>query len=188
MATGYAFGVVFTKQKTQRLLWLRNLGSGLICSFIIIRWLNVYGDPQPWSNQSTSIKTVLSFINVNKYPPSFAYLLITLGIAFLLLYLFESKPIRILNPLITLGRVPLFFYLLHLWLIHFSAIVLALPKYGFQALTLPYFFSSNMPDDYGYNLHHIYVLWMVMLVILYPICNWFDRYKSTHRSWWLSYL
>jgi uncharacterized membrane protein len=188
MATGYAFGTVFTKTKNQRLSWLRNLGCGLILSFVIIRCLNIYGDPQPWTSQSTFLKTILSFINVNKYPPSLAYLLITLGISLLLLYLFESKSIAILNPLIVLGRVPLFFYLLHLWLIHLSAIALALPKYGLAAFTLPYLLSNKMPDDYGYNLHHVYVLWILMLVILYPICNWFDRYKSQHQYWWLKYL
>ncbi|BAU66126.1 hypothetical protein STA3757_35280 [Stanieria sp. NIES-3757] len=103
-------------------------------------------------------------------------------------YVFESKRFPILKPLIILGRVPLFFYILHLWLIHFSAILLALPNYGFKAVTLPYLLSSAMPDDYGYDLHHVYVLWLVMVAILYPICNWFTNYKSKHKYWWLNYL
>lgn len=188
MACGYAFGNVLTKTKTQRLRWLRSLGWGLIFSFVVIRGINLYGDPEPWSVQSNFWKTILSFINCYKYPPSLAYLLITLGLGFLILYVFESQRFPIFHPLIILGKVPLFFYILHLWLIHFSAILLALPKYGFKAVTLPYLLSSAMPDDYGYDLHHVYVLWLVMVAILYPICNWFTDYKSKHKYWWLNYL
>ena len=188
MASGYAFGNVLTKTKTQRLLWLRNLGWGLIFSFVVIRGINIYGDPEPWSVQSSFWKTVLSFINCHKYPPSLLYLLITVGIAFLILYLFEHKRFPILKPLLIFGRVPLFFYIIHLWLIHFSAIFLALPKYGFKVFTLSYLRSSAMPDDYGYDLHHVYVLWIIMLIILYPLCNWFANYKSKHKYWWLNFL
>ncbi|MDJ0697497.1 heparan-alpha-glucosaminide N-acetyltransferase domain-containing protein [Mastigocoleus sp. MO_188.B34] len=192
--SGYAFGSVLTKSKTHRLHWLRNLGWGLIFSFLVIRGINIYGDPKPWSIQSTLWKTILSFINCHKYPPSLAFLLITLGIAFLILYLFEttylleSKIKPFLKPLITLGRVPLFFYIIHLWVIHFSAVILALPKYGLKAITLPFLLSSRMPENYGYDLHHVYVLWLVMLVITYPICKWFANYKSKYRYWWLSFL
>ena len=188
MISGYVFGSVLTKTKRARLDWLRNLGWGLIFSFVVIRGINIYGDPKPWSVQSTLLKTVLSFINCHKYPPSLTYLLITLGIAFLILYVFESQKKPLFKPLIVFGRVPLFFYILHLWLIHLSAILLALPKYGLKAVVLPYLLSSAMPDDYGYDLHHVYVLWLVMLAILYPICNWFANYKSKHKYWWLSYL
>ena len=188
MLFGYSFGHIFTLPKTQRLLWFRNLGWSFIFSFVFIRGINLYGDPQPWSIQSTFLKTILSFFNCHKYPPSLVYLLITLGLAFFLLYLFETKPISILKPLIIFGRVPLFFYLVHLWLIHFSAIFLAFPQYGFKAFILPYLLSSSMPDNYGYDLHHVYFLWLVMLAILYPLCNWFNHYKLKNKHWWLSYL
>ena len=188
MICGYVFGSVMTKSKTQRLGWLRNLGLGLIFSFVVIRGINIYGDPKPWSIQSNFWKTVLSFINFHKYPPSLAYLLVTLGMAFLILYIFENQKNSLLKPLITFGRMPLFFYLIHLWLIRFSAILLALPKYGLKAITLPYRNSSQMPDNYGYDLHHVYFLWIVMLIILYPMCSWFANYKSKHKYWWLNYL
>ncbi len=188
MACGYALGNILTKTKTQRLRWLLNLGWGLIVSFVVIRGSNIYGDPEPWLVQSSFQKTVLSFINCHKYPPSLLYLLITLGIAFLILYVFESKRFPILQPLLIFGRVPLFFYIIHLWLIHFAAIFLALPKYGFKAFILPYLLSSAMPDDYGYDLHHVYVLWIIMLIILYPLCYWFTNYKSKHKYWWLNFL
>ena len=188
MACGYALGNILTKTKTQRLRWLLNLGWGLIVSFVVIRGINIYGDPEPWSVQSSFQKTVLSFINCHKYPPSLLYLLITLGIAFLILYVFESKRFPILQPLLIFGRVPLFFYIIHLWLIHFAAIFLGLPKYGLKAFILPYLLSSAMPDDYGYDLHHVYVLWIIMLIILYPLCYWFTKYKSKHKYWWLNFL
>ncbi len=188
MACGYALGNILTKTKTQRLRWLLNLGWGLIVSFVVIRGINIYGDPEPWSVQSSFQKTVLSFINCHKYPPSLLYLLITLGIAFLILYVFESQRFPILQPLLIFGRVPLFFYIIHLWLIHFAAIFLALPKYGFKAVILPYLLSSAMPDNYGYDLHHVYVLWIIMLIILYPLCYWFTNYKSKHKYWWLNFL
>lgn len=194
MISGYAFGNILTKTKTHRLIWLRNLGWGLIFSFLVVRGINIYGDPKPWSVKSTFWKTVLSFIDCHKYPPSLAFLLITLGIAFLILYLFEttyvleSKIKSFLKPLITLGRVPLFFYIIHLWVIHFSAVILAFPKYGLKAITLPYLFSSRIPDGYGYDLHHVYVLWLVMITILYPICNWFANYKLKNQYWWLNFL
>ena len=145
IAIGYAFGKVFSFEKNQRLRLLRNLGFGLILSFFVIRRINIYGDPQPWSFQSNLTKTLLSFIDCHKYPPSLMYLLITLGIALLMLYVFEIKRFRFLQPLRIFGQVPLFFYIIHIWLIHLAAIVLSLPKYGLTAVILPYLNTSAMP-------------------------------------------
>ncbi|NES20883.1 MAG: DUF1624 domain-containing protein [Symploca sp. SIO3E6] len=188
MAVGYALGQVFSFENNQRLSWLRNLSFGLFVSFLVIRGSNIYGDPQPWSVQSNWFKTVLSFLNCHKYPPSLTYLLITLSLALLLLYLFELKQFRFIQPLILFGQVPLFFYLIHLWVIHFAAIVLALPKYGLAAVTLPYIYKSAMPENYGYSLHHVYIIWLIIVMILYPLCNWFAHYKYQHRYWWLNFL
>ena len=188
MVSSYVFGTVFTWEKNKRLLWLRTLGFVLLGSFIVLRSLNIYGDPNPWSQQSNFINTLLSFINCHKYPPSLLYLLITLSLAFFCLYLLEKYKLSLLNPLRIFGRVPLFFYLIHLWIIHFSAILFAFPKYGGKAIIMPYIVSSQMPSDYGYDLHHVYVFWLMMLIILYPICFWFNNYKSRHRFWWLNYL
>lgn len=187
MAVGFGWGKVFSKAKRTRLLWLRNTGLSLILSFILLRGINIYGDPQPWSFQSNSTKTFLSFIDCEKYPPSLLYLLITLGIALLILYLFEVKRFRYLQPLITFGRVPLFFYLIHLWLIHLTAILLSFPKYGLKAVFLPYLNKSSMPADYGYNLLHVYMIFLVIIIVLYPVCNWFGNYKYRHKYWWLKY-
>jgi len=188
MAVGYTLGQVFTFEKNQRLPWLRNLGFALFGSFLVIRGINIYGDPQPWSVQSNLFKTVLSFINCQKYPPSLTYLLITLSLALLLLYVFDLRSWRLLHPLITFGQVPLFFYLIHLWVIHFAAIVLALPKYGLTAVTLPFISKSAMPENYGYSLHHVYIIWLIIVMFLYALCNWFANYKSQHKHGWLNFL
>jgi uncharacterized membrane protein len=188
MAAGYAFGTVFELGKQERRRRLRLLGLCLILAFIILRALNVYGDPDPWSVQSTVSHTLLSFVNCHKYPPSLLFLLMTLGPALLMLDLFESQIFRFLKPLALFGQVPLFFYILHIGLIHLAAILFAFSKYGSKAITLPYMVSSRMPADYGYELPTVYYLWLLLLVALYPICYWFAAYKRKQRLWWLSYL
>ena len=187
MASGYVFATVFTLEKSQRLQLLWRLGMGCIVSFLVLRLLNIYGDPKPWSVQENIPYTILSFINFHKYPPSLLYLLMTIGTAILLLCLFEKYRLRILKPLIVFGRAPLFFYIIHIWLIHFSAILLALPQYGLKAIFFPFIISSQMPSEYGYNLPMVYNLWIIMMVLLYPICNWFLNYKAKHKNWWLKY-
>ncbi|MBD2776222.1 DUF1624 domain-containing protein [Iningainema tapete] len=188
MATGYAFGTVFSVEKSQRRQLLRRLGLGLILAFIILRAINVYGDPNPWSVQPTFSHTLLSFINCHKYPPSLLFLLMTLGPAILILYLFESQRFRFLKPLSLFGQVPLFFYIVHIWLIHIFAILLALPHYGLKAIFLPYLISSLRPADYGYDLPMIYNFWIIIIILLYPICLWFANYKKKHQNKWLNYL
>ncbi|MEH2337562.1 DUF1624 domain-containing protein [Nostoc sp.] len=188
MATGYAFGTVFKLEKASRLQLLRRLGLGLIASFVVLRALNIYGDPYPWAVQTNFIRTILSFINCNKYPPSLLYLLITLGLAMLLLYLFEKQKWRIFKPLVVFDQVPLFFYIIHLWLIHLTAILLALPKYGLKAIIMPFIVSRLMPADYGYDLPIIYNIWIIMIILLYPLCSWFRNYKTKYPNKWLKYL
>lgn len=188
MATGYAFGTVFKKEKTSRQRLLRWLGLGLITGFVVLRALNVYGDPYPWAVQTNFYYTVLSFINCHKYPPSLLFLLITLGMAMLLLYLFEKLRWRIFKPLVLFGQVPLFFYIIHIWLIHFTAILLALPQYGLKAIIMPFIASRLMPADYGYNLPMIYNLWIIIIILLYPLCNWFKNYKTKYPNKLLKYL
>lgn len=187
MATGYAFGTIFSVEKSQRLKLLRRLGLSLIFAFIILRATNIYGDPDPWSIQPTFSHTLLSFINCHKYPPSLLYLLMTLGPAILILYLFERQRFRFLKPLSVFGQVPLFFYIVHIWLIHIFAILLALPHYGFKAIFMPFLIPSFRPSDYGYNLPTIYSFWIIIIILLYPVCNWFGNYKKTHQNKWLNF-
>ena len=162
MAVGYVFGEVFTWEKEIRLKRLKKLSLSLLMGFIFLRGLNFYGDPNPWSQQATVLKTFFSFIDFYKYPPSLLYLVITFAIAFALLYLLERYQSPVFYPLKILGRVPLFFYILHLWVIHFAAILFAFPKYGYQAITIPYIRSDMRPENYGYDLHHVYVIWILL--------------------------
>lgn len=186
MAAGYAFGTVYELEKYERQQLLGRLGFGFILAFITLRAIDVYGDPDSWSLQSTIPFTVLSFLNCHKYPPSLLFLLMTLGPALLLLNLFENRIIaRFLKPLILFGQVPLFFYVIHIPLIHAFAIVLAIHKYGLATLAKSF---SRIPPNYGYDLPTIYQVWLVMLIILYPICYWFAKLKRKQKIWWLNYL
>ncbi|OCQ90105.1 hypothetical protein BCD64_19445 [Nostoc sp. MBR 210] len=180
MATGYAFGTFMKQEKSLRQRLFLRLGLGLITGFVVLRAVNIYGDPYPWTVQNNFSFTILSFINCQKYPPSLLYLLITLGIAMLLLYLFEKYRFRIFQPLVLFGQVPLFFYIVHIWLIHLAAILLALPKYGLKAIIMPFMVSSLMPTNYGYDLPMLYNFWIIMIILLYPICSWFRSYKTQH--------
>ncbi|MBD2595451.1 DUF1624 domain-containing protein [Nostoc spongiaeforme FACHB-130] len=180
MTTGYAFGTFMKQEKSLRQRLFLRLGLGLITGFVVLRAVNIYGDPYPWTVQNNFSFTILSFINCQKYPPSLLYLLITLGIAMLLLYLFEKYRFRIFQPLVLFGQVPLFFYIVHIWLIHLAAILLALPKYGLKAIIMPFMVSSLMPTNYGYDLPMLYNFWIIMIILLYPLCSWFRSYKTQH--------
>ncbi|NES72364.1 MAG: DUF1624 domain-containing protein, partial [Okeania sp. SIO2D1] len=189
MALGYAFGTLFEMEKERRLQLLRNIGLSTIAAFIIIRATNIYGDPNPWSIQSNFPNTLQSFIDCHKYPPSLLYLLITLGLAILLLYCLEKTKIRYFKPLIILGQQPLFFYVIHIYLIHLTAILFALSRYGIEPFTFSQVGISWKPKEFGYDLPIVYLIWLLITFLLYIICDWFAKYKKKHRSkWWLNYL
>jgi uncharacterized membrane protein len=194
MACGYGFGTLLLRPQDKRRKELLVLGIGLTLAFVVIRATNLYGDPHPWSVQKTSLFTFFSFINCEKYPPSLLYLLMTLGPAIIALALFERIANSIRRPFVTLGRVPLFYYLLHLTLIHALAVGFAYVRYGqatwmfknpsvpVSTAILPY------PSGYGYSLAVVYAIWVGVVLILYPACRWFAQVKSRRREAWLSYL
>jgi hypothetical protein len=157
----------------------------------MLRALNVYGDPRPWTTQATGAKTVLSFLNCAKYPPSLLYLLMTLGPAIALLALFDRHVGALSKPFIIIGRVPLFFYLLHIVLIHGLAVFCAYLQHGFAGAVWegPVFAAgaSRYPPDYGYSLAGVYGFWIVVILLLYPLCRWFAALKQRRRDAWLSY-
>ena len=189
MAVGYTFGTLLEIEKNRRLQLLRKISLSMIVTFIIIRVINSYGDPNPWLIQSRFFYTLLSFLNCHKYPPSLLYLLITLGLAILLLYFLEKSEIRYFKPLIILGQQPLFFYMIHFWLIHITAILFALSRYGITPFTFSQLGISWKPKAFGYDLPIVYLIWLLMTVILYIICERFAKYKKKHRGkWWLNYL
>jgi len=188
MATGYAFGSILTKEKHERKQILFWLGGGLIAGFILLRLLNFYGDPVPWSTKKTPIFTILSFIKCEKYPPSLLYLLMTLGPAILLLPWLEELKGKFASAVIIYGRVPMFYYILHIYLIHLLAIVAAY----FSVHHVDFLFSNTPPglweEGYGFNLVVVYLVWFFVVASLYPVCRWYAGVKSRSKNPLFSYL
>jgi uncharacterized membrane protein len=186
MALGFALGTLFELEAVRRRRVMVRLGSGAIGAFVLLRLLNGYGDPQPWSVQESFGFTLLSFLNVEKYPPSLAYVLVTIGPALLLLAAFENVRGRWAGILETFGRVPLFFYVLHFFLAHLAAGLLAMAM-GFGSTVLTGFFLA-FPKEWGVGLPAVYLAWVLVVAALYPACRWFAELKRRRKDWWLSYL
>jgi uncharacterized membrane protein len=187
MATGYAFGTVMQAAAATRQRWLWRGGAGLLVVFLSLRFTNLYGDARHWTAQSTGFRSVLSMLDCTKYPPSLCYLLVTLGSAALLLAWFDGKLRRFLRPLLVFGRVPLFFYLLHLPLIHGLAVAVNLVRFG-RADWLYGAHPAKPPPDAGFGLPSVYLAWFVVLGLLYPVCCWFSALKRRRTDQWLTYL
>jgi uncharacterized membrane protein len=190
MAAGFCFGHIF--QLESRRQWMLRIGLGLTVAFVLLRAINVYGDPVPWSGDIPGT-ALLSFLRCNKYPPSLDYLLMTLGPALLLMAWLDGRRLSAANPLMVFGRVPLFYFLLHLFVIHALTIPLALVRYGKAGFLLHPLPSMGgdatlYPPGYGYDLWVVYVIWFVVVGLMYPLCRWFARVKESRRHWWLSYL
>jgi uncharacterized membrane protein len=186
MALGYVAGSLFQLDPQTRQRRLVQAGLAALALFVVLRYTNLYGEPVHWSVQDTWLRTVLSFIDVRKYPPSLLYLLVTLGGATLLLAAFESARGRLVTILRTFGRVPLFFYVLHIALAHLAAGLIALAMgFGTSVLTNPF---PLLPKTWGFDLPMVYVAWLAVLVALYPACKWYAEVKRRRTDWWLSYL
>lgn len=189
IALGYCFGAFYKKEFTaaKRKKWFIWIGCTAIILFILLRALNVYGDMQLWAYQKSGLFTFLSFINVTKYPPSLLYTLITLGPAILFLAFAENYINTFTKIISTYGRVPMFYYLLHIFLIHFIAMVATqLTGFGWRAMI-----TDDFPQvkGFGFSLITIYLIWIALVLALYPLCKWYDNYKKNHKeNWWLSYL
>ena len=191
MALGYCCGPVLRWDCARRQRFLIGVGLVLSLTFVVLRAWNRYGDPTPWSTQHSVLFTVLSFLNVTKYPPSLQFLVMTLGPALIVLALLER--VHFANPLIVFGRVPFFYYLVHLAVAHMFAISLGVVRYGpraFLLLPAPSMGSpANLfPANYGYDLWVVYAVWIAVVVVLYPVCRWYAELKQRRRDWWLSYL
>jgi uncharacterized membrane protein len=186
-AAGYAFGAVFVLPRARRVRWLHALGAGVTAGFIVLRALNGYGDPRPWSQQPSALGTLLSFLNCEKYPPSLLYLLMTLGPSIWMLAFLDGRT-GLARPLVTVGRVPLAYYVLHLYLIHVAAVVAALLAGDSLATLLDGFHPFSKPADAGFPLPVVYAVWLGVVLALYPFCRWFAGVKQRRDDWWLSYL
>lgn len=191
MMLGYVFGLVykssFDPARRERIL----IASGmfLLALFIILRVFNIYGDPSPWSVQPTPVLSVLSLLNVSKYPPSLLYLSITLGPGLIVLASLENVKNKLTDIFIIYGNVPFLYYILHWFILRtFSVAEFYLQGYGTKDIynsKLMFFFR---PDGMGISLGWVYAVWFVVITILYFPCRAFARYKRTHSQWWLSYL
>lgn len=195
MAAGFCCGPILLKDPDSRRRDLLRIGLAATLAFVVIRAINIYGDPAPWSAQPSSIMTALSFLNVTKYPPSLEFLLMTLGPALLALAYFDGRAFASTNPLVVFGRVPLFYFIAHFYLAHVAAVILAMIQYGSAALTFIFLPLPSMggprdlfPSGFGYDLWVAYVVWASIVIGLYPACRWFAAVKARRRDWWLPYL
>jgi len=191
MAVGYGFGTQFRLDPAARRRRFFQLGAALTLGFFALRAANVYGDPRPWTEQPTRLWTVLSFLNCTKYPPSLLYLAMTLGPAILTLAIFDRPLGHWARPVVTFGRVPLFFYVLHIPLIHGAAALCDYVRFGWSPLAAsgPWEVRPEMvPTSYGVSLAGVYAIWVCVLLALYAPCRWFANVKRRRRDAWLSYL
>ena len=186
MALGYALGPTFARPDPARPR--RLIASGLLATaaFVALRAGGLYGEPNPWSGHADPIATLVDFLDVTKYPPSLQFLLMTLGPACAALGALEGASGRVASALVTVGRVPLFYYVVHLYVIHATALALGLAQ-GFGVRETAVLFL-DYPRGFGVSLAGAYLFWIATILALYPACAWFARVKARRRGGWLRYL
>jgi uncharacterized membrane protein len=186
MSLGFVLGDVFTWSAQRRRSFLLRAGIAATMAFVVLRYFNLYGDPNPWSPQRSFGLTLSSFGNTTKYPPSLMYLLMTLGPTFIALALLENARGAVTKVVSVYGRVPMFYYVLHLYVIHSLAYAFAVIQGGdgsFLNLDV-----ERFPAWYGTNLAGVYLAWLIVVALLYFPCRWFAGLKARRKDWWLSYL
>ncbi|TCZ74071.1 DUF1624 domain-containing protein [Flaviaesturariibacter aridisoli] len=189
LLTGFAAGRLFLRSETDRKRLFVRIGLASLALFFLLRGLNVYGDTVPWEEQKNTVFTILSFLNVSKYPPSLSFTLAMLGIMFLLLAATEGARGKGAAIAIVYGRVPLFYFIVHWYLIHpILFVIIALQ--GYRPVDYRFGFNFGRPEGpSGVSLGWIYVLWIVVVIALWPLCRWYDRYKTAHpEKGWVRYL
>lgn len=191
-AVGFALGRIFTWETEKRRSFLLRFGLGAVAAFVLLRWLNIYGDPSPWKGQASSLFTVLSFLNTTKQPPSLLFLLMTLGPSTLFLWAADRGTPALLRFAVTIGRVPLFYFVGHFVLIHLLAVAVCLARYGsahwmFESPDLANY-PFTAPPEWGFSLPVVYGIWLCVVAAMYPLCRWFAALKQRRHDEWLSYL
>lgn len=190
MLVGFASGKLFDLPENSRKRIFLQIGAGALLLFALLRFLNIYGDPAPWSSQKTTLFTFLSFMNITKYPPSLLFCLVTLGIMFLILAAAEhtnNSTAKIAN---IYGKVPLFYFMLHFYIIHFLLMILLLLQ-GFHWADLNFAsggFGRPKAVQSGVPLWAVYLIWIAVVAALYKPCAWFGKFKEAHKDWWLKYI
>lgn len=193
MALGYCFGMFYKKgyNEAERKKWLLRIGLGTITLFFILRGINTYGNLTPWEIQKNGVFTFLSFMNITKYPPSLLYVLLTVGCGVLFLYIVENVKNKFTDFLLAFGRVPFFYYFLHVLLIHGAGLIWLLLSGGNWSIMIldAKTISSGEIANYGYPLWVTYMVWILAVLLLYPLCKKYMEYKAANKDkWWLSYL
>jgi uncharacterized membrane protein len=191
-AIGYALGGLYRWEPARRRAWLTRIGAAATAGFLIVRSLNVYGDPAPWAHQASAGATVLSFLNTTKYPPSLSFLLMTLGPALLLLRATDGGTPEWLRPTLVIGKVPFFYYVVHFSLIHALAVAVCL----LQARAVHWMFESRdlasypftPPPGWGFPLPVVLLTWVAVVAAMYLPCRWFAGIKARRTDAWLSYV
>jgi uncharacterized membrane protein len=191
-AVGYSLGQIYRWSPERRRTFLLRLGVALTVAFVVVRAVNGYGDPRPWTPQRSGLYTALSFLNTNKYPPSLLFLLMTLGPALVFLWAVDGRTPRPLRPALVIGKVPLFYYVLHFSLIHLVAVAVCLAKLGsahwmFESPDLAHY-PFSPPPGWGFSLPIVYLAWAGVVVAMYPLCRWYAALKQRRTDAWLSYL
>ena len=192
MAAGYGLGAVLTWPRERRRTFLLWAGAGLTLGFVALRAVNAYGDPRPWTAQASAAFTGLAFLNTNKYPPSLLFLLMTLGPALLFLWAAERRVPRLLRPALVIGRVPLFYYLLHVLVLHALAVAACYARYGvvrpmFESPSIDRF-PVTQPPGWPAPLAAVYLVWVAVVLLLYPCCRWYAALKPRRAGGWLRYV
>lgn len=198
MGAGYTFGQIYLMNRERRRKLMVKLGLGLTLAFFMLRVTNLYGNPPAglggvsqgdWHPQPTFDKTLILFLDVEKYPPSLQFLLMTIAPSLLLLAALDRDSVpRGISPLLVFGRVPMFFYILHLYLIHWMAVLVAVLAHQPVRWLFHGAIFANTPDGYGHGLPFVYLMWLTAVIILYFPCRWFAGLKQRRKDWWLSYL
>ena len=191
-AAGYGLGAIYSWNEARRRTFLLRLGVLLTIGFILLRAINIYGDPFRWTHQRTAVYTVLSFLNTVKYPPSLLFLLMTLGPAILFLWLVDAHTPSVLRPALIYGKVPMFYYLLHFFAIHVLAVIICYARYGeihsmFQSPDLAHF-PITQPPGWGLTLPWVYLIWIAVVIAVYPLCRWYAALRQRSTNPWLSYV
>lgn len=189
MLVGFATGKLFLLEENKKKVLFLKIGLAAIVLFIFIRFINIYGDSFPWSIQKNNLFTFLSFINVTKYPPSLSFCLLMLGIMFLILSSVEGVKSRFTDIARVYGKVPLFYFIVHFYVVHLLMFAMVFLQ-GFKSSDLIFGFNFGRPKEgSGLPLWAIYIVWIGIVILLYPVCKWYGKYKESHpEKKWLKYL
>lgn len=191
MILGYTLGKLYLPgvSPEYRKRVLRITGIATIVLFILLRLFNHYGDRHLWASQSTGLFTVLDFIKTSKYPPSLLYILMTIGPALIFLSYTENIRGPLSRKILVFGKVPFFYYVLHVFLIHSMALLAFFASgHSWSDLDFTHFRDGSLPYGSGHPLWFVYLAWITVMIILYFPCRWYSKYKATHKKWWLSYI